>query len=102
MSRKLLPTAVALLPAVAFAIGAGVAMAPGHANAADARNPYGNVDHRVDAGNNTGDSQVDQLNNAQLDQNYKGPYYNRGQQPAMAAPQPGYGATPPSGMPPSR
>ena len=34
--------------------------------AANANHPYSNVDHRVDAGNNTGDAQVDRLNQAQL------------------------------------
>jgi hypothetical protein len=36
--------------------------------AANARNPYGNVNHANDAGNDTGDSQVPALNQAQLDQ----------------------------------
>ena len=36
--------------------------------AANARNPYGNVNHANDAGNDTGDSQVQALNQAQLDQ----------------------------------
>jgi hypothetical protein len=58
---------------------------------ANARNPYGNVDHRNDAGNDTGDNQVDQLNNAQLDQNYRGPY-------RQAAPPPG--AYPPAAYAP--
>ncbi len=40
--------------------------APAAAIAANANNPYANVDHRVDAGNNTGDTQVDVLNQAQL------------------------------------
>ncbi len=34
--------------------------------AANARNPYGNVNHANDAGNDTGDSQVEALNQAQL------------------------------------
>jgi hypothetical protein len=34
--------------------------------AADARHPYTNVNPRNDAGNDTGDSQVDRLNEAQL------------------------------------
>ena len=36
--------------------------------AADAAHPYSNIDHSVDAGNDTGDSQVDRLNQQQLDQ----------------------------------
>ncbi len=39
---------------------------PMTAFAANARNPYGNIDRRVDAGNDTGDSQVDRLNAQQL------------------------------------
>ena len=34
--------------------------------AADARHPYLHIDHRVDAGNDTGDAQVEALNEAQL------------------------------------
>ena len=48
------------LLALAVTVGAGPAMA------ANARNPYGNVDRRVDAGNDTGDSQVEWLNRQQL------------------------------------
>lgn len=39
------------------------------AHAADADRPYSNIDRKVDSGNNTGNSQVDSLNRAQLDQN---------------------------------
>ena len=42
----------------------------------------------------TGNSAVDQLNNAQLDQNYRGPFYYPGQ----AAPDP---APPPAVRPPA-
>ena len=52
----------------ALALATGLSLAPAHA--ANWHNPYGNVDHRNDAGNDTGDSQVDSLNAAQLDQNY--------------------------------
>ena len=48
-----------LTAALAFAL-------PASAMAANARNPYGNIDRRVDAGNDTGDSQVDVLNQQQL------------------------------------
>lgn len=57
--------------------------------AADAAHPYSNIDHSNDAGNDTGDSQVETLNQQQLDENYQGPYY--------------YGRPPPPGVrPPSR
>lgn len=36
------------------------------AHAANARDPYGNVDRRNDAGNYTGNSETDRLNDAQL------------------------------------
>jgi hypothetical protein len=39
---------------------------PALAHAADWRHPYANIDHRVDAGNNTGDWEVPALNAAQL------------------------------------
>ncbi len=49
--------------------GALILAAPLAARAANADHPYQNVDHRNDAGNNTGDSQVDRLNQAQLNSN---------------------------------
>ncbi len=55
-----------LLSATALATGLSLSAA----HAANWRNPYGNVNHANDAGNDTGDSQVDSLNAAQLDQNY--------------------------------
>lgn len=39
------------------------------ARAADADKPYSNVNKKNDAGNNTGDSSVDKLNDRQLDEN---------------------------------
>ncbi len=57
---------------------AAFALAP-QAHAAHAGAPYTNVDHSNDAGNNTGDSEVEKLNEAQLDKNYHPP----------AQPQPG-------------
>jgi hypothetical protein len=45
---------------------ANLVAAPGWA--ANARNPYGNVNHANDAGNDTGDAQVSELNQAQLDE----------------------------------
>lgn len=56
--RKTLATAAAL----ALALGA---LSP--AMAANARHPYRNVDKRVDKGGPTGDSEVDKLNQQQLD-----------------------------------
>ena len=81
------------ISAAAFAatlVAAGLAAAPSPAHAANARNPYGNVDRRNDAGNDTGNSETDRLNSMQLDQNYRGPTYAPGQPPppAMAAPAP--------------
>jgi hypothetical protein len=47
-------------------IAAALAALPAAGYAADARHPYSNIDHRVDAGNDTGDSRVEALNAAQL------------------------------------
>ena len=55
---------LAATAAATFAFG--LAMNP--ASAANARHPYENIDHRVDRGNDTGDSQVERLNQAQLNQ----------------------------------
>ncbi len=56
----------------AFALVASPALLPSVAHAAHAGAPYKNVDKQVDAGNDTGDSKVDQLNEQQLNQNYQG------------------------------
>ncbi|HEY1411118.1 MAG TPA: hypothetical protein VGF36_03215 [Rhodopila sp.] len=63
-----------LLAAGLGVLGLGAALAAGTpaARAADANNPYGNVDHSNDAGNDTGDSRVDALNRNQLDKTYQG------------------------------
>ena len=53
-----------------LALAAGASSRP--ALAAHAGAPYKNVNHKNDAGNDTGDSQVDQLNAAQLNSNYQG------------------------------
>jgi hypothetical protein len=82
MTRKMLiPTfAVALVGALAFAVP--------HAQAANASNPYGNVDKRNDKGNDTGDSQVEMLNSQQLNQNYRGQNFGTPmQQPPQGMPQ---------------
>jgi hypothetical protein len=74
-----------------------LAVAAGPALAANARRPYQNVDPRVDAGNDTGDRYVDDLNARQLDRNYYGfgrapaPYYA----PRPYYPAPGYYPPPP-------
>jgi len=79
----------ALLSAVALA--AGVAMAPAVCYAANAGSPYSNVNKQNDRGNDTGDSKVDSLNNAQTNQNYQGQNPGNqssvGQPPASAAPK---------------
>ncbi len=80
-------TRSAVAPALAlmlFAVGPVSA-----ALAANARNPYGNVDHRWDAGNDTGDLQIDGLNAQQLNQNYQGPWYVGRPPPPGVRPPPG-------------
>jgi hypothetical protein len=52
------------------AAGFGLACAPRSALAAHAGAPYTNVDPRNDRGNDTGDSQIEGLNQRQLNQNY--------------------------------
>ncbi len=59
----------------ALALASGAALRPAYAAHAGA--PYQNVDKKNDAGNDTGDSMVDQLNAAQL---------NQGATPAPAQP----------------
>ncbi len=56
----------------AFALVAAPALVPSVAHAAHAGAPYKNVDKKNDAGNDTGDAKVDQLNAQQLNQNYQG------------------------------
>jgi hypothetical protein len=81
---------------VSFGFAATIALTRSDAHAADAANPYGNIDHRNDNGNDTGDSRVGGLNSAQLNENYKGPVELRPPAaPAMVAP-----AQPQPGMPP--
>jgi hypothetical protein len=65
--------ATALLPALAMAMASALVLAPAQVQAANADNPYGNVDHSNDRGNDTGDSKVEGLNKGQLNQNYSGP-----------------------------
>ena len=67
------------------------------AQAANARKPYGNIDRSNDKGNDTGDSQVDRLNDMQLERNYAGPRYPVGTPPPSFAPMPPGASTPPAG-----
>jgi hypothetical protein len=53
-----------------LAFGAALAAAPRPALAAHAGAPYTNVNPANDRGNDTGDSQVEGLNERQLNQNY--------------------------------
>ena len=61
---------LALLAAIAFV--ATPAIVPSVAHAAHAGAPYKNVNKKNDAGNDTGDAKVDELNAQQLNQNYHG------------------------------
>lgn len=49
---------------------ASIAVSHGIIDVADAKAPYRHVNRRNDAGNNTGDAEVDRLNSMQLDENY--------------------------------
>lgn len=77
-----------------------VALTAPAAQAANARNPYGSVDRRNDAGNDTGNWQTDQLNDMQLNRNYQGPYYPVAPRRPPPPPPPGYYAPPPGYYPP--
>ncbi len=100
------------LVAGAVVVAAAWLTCPSVCFAADAAHPYSNIDPRVDAGNDTGDAQVEALNQAQLDslaiqpRQYASPpgYYPPPQyapSPVYYYPPPGYG--PPAGYyPPPR
>lgn len=97
--------ALACLASLGFAPVPGAAAPPASSEvqlAANARNPYGNIDRRDDAGNDTGDSQVDRLNEGQLDQNYRGSYQPMPPRGYAGPPPQVYGAPPPgyAGPPP--
>jgi hypothetical protein len=92
---------IALLPALVIAVAGGLALAPVPGYAANADNPYGNVDHRNDAGNDTGDSNVEQLNAGQLNQNYRGPLTYPNGVTVIPPGQP-VPANPPPAPPPTR
>lgn len=74
------------------------ASAPPSAMAANARHPYSNIDRRVDAGNDTGDAQVDALNQQQL--NRDGAPGPRGAAPPVQAGAPIVSYLPPLGYAP--
>ncbi len=84
--------ATKIFQALALALAPALALTPSPVLAAHAGDPYRNVDHSNDMGNNTGDSQVDGLNASQLDQNYRGPWQIRlpSTAPQTAETPPGY------------
>ena len=63
-------TSTAILGGTLLALASGLAFAPRPALAAHAGAPYTNVDPSNDRGNDTGDSQIEGLNQRQLNQNY--------------------------------
>lgn len=71
--------------------GAAPAMSAGISPIANWRHPYSNIDPRWDAGNDTGDSMVDRLNQQQLNRIERGGYYPR---PRRYRPPPGYAPYP--------
>ena len=70
-----------------------LACGTGQVLGANARRPYSNVDRRNDAGNDTGDSRVEELNRMQLER-------SRGPAPMLPAPGYGYYPPPPAYYPP--
>ena len=95
---------------VAIGLLSATLLTPAASYAANAGNPYGNVNHANDAGNDTGDAQVDQLNQAQLNSNgVPAQSYPGGGAPSYAGPAvapsspyapPSYYAQPPGYAPP--
>ena len=83
----------ALSLTAAIALAAAVAAAPTGVRAANADHPYENIDKRNDAGNDTGDSQVETLNRGQLDENQRPaagqPTFSGPTGPVVVLPQPG-------------
>ena len=71
-------TGLALAAAPDLPVAATDAAASTLLLAANADNPYSNVNHRNDGGNDTGDGKADRLNAGHLDRNFKGPYTYRG------------------------
>jgi hypothetical protein len=84
--------ATTVLLGTLLAAGSGFVFVPRSALAAHAGAPYTNVDPSNDRGNDTGDSQVDDLNQRQLEQNY----WHDAQRPG-GVPNPPY--YPPPGAP---
>lgn len=81
-----------LFQTLALTLAPALALAPSPVLAAHAGDPYRNVDHSNDMGNNTGDSKVEGLNAGQLDENYRGPVELRAPSanPQTAQTPPGY------------
>ena len=84
MMQSVATPTVALVGAL-LAVASVLAFAPLSAYAAHAGAPYVNVNPRNDWGNDTGDSQIEGLNERQLDQNY----WRNAQQPG-GVPNPPY------------
>jgi hypothetical protein len=72
-SKKITMNVSKLFQALALSVAPILALAPAPVLAAHAGDPYSNVDHSNDMGNDTGDSKIDRLNSSQLDENYRGP-----------------------------
>jgi hypothetical protein len=79
----------AILCGSILVLGTALAFVPRSVLAAHAGAPYTNVDHSNDRGNDTGDSQIEGLNQRQLNQNY----WNDAQRPG-GVPNPPYYNTP--------
>ena len=62
-----------LLRALAISAASVLALTPSTVFAAHAGDPYRNVDHSNDMGNDTGDLRVEGLNDQQRNENYRGP-----------------------------
>lgn len=77
-------TAIGLLRALAVACVPAWALTPSLVLAAHADDPYRNVDHSDNKGNDIGDSQVAGVNRSQLNETYRGRVELRG--PAANSP----------------
>ena len=72
--------------AASLALGLGAASLSVAAHAANSKTPYANVHHANDAGNNTGDAEVEKLNQQQLDKIRQQNMGQSSQMPMMQAP----------------
>ena len=83
-----------------LAVALGVALYGVPSVAANARHPYSNVDRSNDNGGDTGDSQVERLNQQQLDsvRSQSGTVYAAPPYGAQPYPGPGYAPPPPPPM----